>query len=108
MGVSRRGGDCGCPSGAQDHVTWLGSGGGGGVRRFRIQRSPEFQTLLVWSAEPDTIFFPSGEKPTEKMLELWALLFSVTSSSVAARGSASKFQKGVSGFGLNAHPNPRL
>ena len=84
MGFSRRGGDCGCPSGAQDHVTWLGSGGGGGVRRFRIQRSPEFQTLRVWSQLPDTIVFPSGENAKELITLLWAFVFSHTSSSVAA------------------------
>ena len=71
-------------------------------------QAPASHTLIVLSLEPDTIFFPSGEKPTEVMWELWASLFSVTSSSVAARGRVSQLKKGVSGFGLNARLHPRL
>ena len=63
-------------------------------KRVRIQRSPEFQTLRVLSLDPETIVFPSGEKATEKIILLWALLFSVTSSSVAAKGRASQLRKG--------------
>ena len=40
--------------------------------------------MRVLSLDPETIVFPSGEKATERIPELWALLFSVTSSSVAA------------------------
>ena len=36
-----------------------------GGDQFRIQRSPEFQTLRVWSADQETIVFPYGEKATE-------------------------------------------
>ena len=61
--------------------------------RFRTQRSPEFQTLRVWSQLPDTMVFPSGEKATEAMLLLWALLFSATSSSVAARGQGESVER---------------
>ena len=39
---------------------------------------------MLISYEPDTIVFPSGEKATELMSELCALLFSLFSSSVAA------------------------
>ena len=76
--------------------------------RFRIQRSPEFQTLRVLSSEPETIVFPSGEKATERIQLLWALLFSVTSSSVAAMGRASQLKEDTSGFGLNARLNSKL
>jgi len=34
--------------------------------------------LIVPSADPDTIFVPSGEKVTELILSLWALVFSAT------------------------------
>ena len=32
---------------------------------------------MVWSLEPDTIFFPSGEKATELIKLLWAFVFSL-------------------------------
>jgi hypothetical protein len=54
-------------------------------RQFRPRRgdfegfgAPESQTLIVPSADPDTIFVPSGEKTTEMMARLWALVFSAT------------------------------
>ena len=39
---------------------------------------------MLLSSEPDTIVFPSGEKATEVINLLCALLFSLFSSSVAA------------------------
>ena len=49
-----------------------------------ILHAPESQTLMLLSTEPDTIVFPSGEKATERISRLCALLFSLFSSSVAA------------------------
>ena len=34
--------------------------------------------MSVWSAPPETIVFPSGEKATERMILLWAFVFSLT------------------------------
>ena len=46
---------------------------------------------MLLSAEPDTIVFPSGEKSTEVITLLCALVFSLFSSSVAAwEGGASQ------------------
>ena len=39
---------------------------------------------MLLSLEPDTIVFPSGEKSTERIQSLCALVFSLFSSSVAA------------------------
>ena len=44
------------------------------------------QTLIVWSFEPDTTIFPSGEKATEVIALLWAFFFSLLSSKDAAVG----------------------
>ena len=53
--------------------------------------APALQTLMLLSPEPDTIVFPSGEKSTEVMLLLCALVFSLFSSSVSAwEGAASQ------------------
>ena len=61
---------------------------------------PNFQTLMLLSSEPDTIVLPSGEKATELISPLCALLFSLFSSSVAAwEGGASKFSQGGAVFG---------
>ena len=49
-----------------------------------ILHAPESQTLMLLSSEPDTIVFPSGEKSTERIQPLCALVFSLFSSSVAA------------------------
>ena len=46
--------------------------------------APALQTLMLLSSEPDTIVFPSGEKSTERIQSLCALVFSLFSSSVAA------------------------
>ena len=47
--------------------------------------------MIVWSAEPDTMVAPSGEKATEYTLSLWALCFSALSSreAVASVGELS-------------------
>jgi hypothetical protein len=45
---------------------------------FEVFGAPKSQTLIVPSADPDTIFVPSGEKTTEMMARLWALVFSAT------------------------------
>ena len=79
-----------------------------GGKRFHAQRSPESQTLIVLSQLPDTTVFPSGEKATEVMCLLWALVFSVTRLSVAARGKGSQLKEGSERFRLNARLNPRL
>ena len=75
---------------------------------FPFNGSPASQTLIVPSEEPETIVFPSGEKSTEVIKPLWAFVFSLLSSSVAARGRLSQFKKGISGFQLNARLHPRL
>ena len=48
------------------------------------QSAPALQALIVLSLDPDTIVFPSGEKATDMTQPLCALLFSLTSSRVAA------------------------
>ena len=77
-------------------------------KRFRTQRSPEFQTLRVLSSDPETIVFPSGEKATELISPLWAFVFSFLSSSVAVRGQGESASKGTSDFGFNARLNSKL
>ena len=52
---------------------------------FEAHSAPASQTLIVLSDDPETILLPSDENDTEKMPELWALLFLVLRSSVAAR-----------------------
>ena len=47
--------------------------------------APAVHTLIVLSTDPDKIVFPSGEKATEVILSLCALVFSLFSSSVAVR-----------------------
>ena len=60
---------------------WLcreaGSGQYTQEERFRAQRAPESQTLSVSSQLPDTMVFPSGEKATDVIRSLWALVFSL-------------------------------
>ena len=73
------------------------------------QNVPESQTLIVPSFEPDTIVLPSGEKATELMSRLWALVFSLFSSSVAVRTRRSgHLLQQERRFGAKTHPNPRL
>ena len=56
------------------------------------KNAPESQTLMLLSSEPDTIVFPSGEKSTEVIMLLCALVFSLFSSSVSAwKRGASQF-----------------
>ena len=77
--------------------------------RFEAQNLPESQTLIVWSRDPETIFDPSGENATEMTKELWALVFSALSSSVAAReGRNGQFRPGKGDLGAKTHLRPRL
>ena len=46
--------------------------------RFWARGAPESQTLIVWSRDPDTILVPSGENATDRMVSLWAIVFSAT------------------------------
>ena len=60
--------------------------------------TPAFQTLSVWSREPDTIVLPSGEKATELMQSLCAFSFSALSSREAAASTgAVRFELRVGG-----------
>ena len=52
--------------------------------------APESQTLIVLSADPDTILIPSGENATETITPLWALVFSLSSSSLPARQASTR------------------
>jgi len=47
--------------------------------------TPESQTLIVLSSDPDTILVPSGENATDWIQSLWAFVFSLNSSSLSAR-----------------------
>ena len=59
---------------------------------------PASQTLSVWSAEPETMVLPSGEKATESTKALCALCFSALSSSEAAtRMGGSDLGEGLEG-----------
>ena len=49
------------------------------------------QTLIVPSADPDTILVPSGENATDEIRSLWAFFFSLMSSSLAARANRRQF-----------------
>ncbi len=68
------------------------------------------QTLNVFSADPaDTILVPSGENATDVIGWLWALVFSLSSSSLPARqANRRQFWPRRGDFGLSAHPNPIL
>jgi len=76
---------------------------------LRDRGAPESQTLIVQSADPDTILVPSGENATDWTQPLWALVFSLSISSLSAR-QASKRQSWPRRGDLRApaHPNPRL
>ena len=70
---------------------------------------PESQTLIVPSFDPETILVPSGENATDVMMLLWALVFSLNSSSLSARqASRRQFWPRRDDFELATHPNPRL
>ena len=53
--------------------------------------SPESQTLIVLSADPDTILVPSGENATDEIHLLCAFVFSLSSPSAPA-GQANRHQ----------------
>jgi hypothetical protein len=53
--------------------------------RFWARGAPESQTLIVPSADPDTILVPSGENATDMTALLWAFVFSLSSPSAPAR-----------------------
>ena len=75
---------------------------------FEVFSAPESQTLIVLSRDPDTILVPSGENATDRMMSLWAFVFSLNSSSLAARqASRRQFWPRMGDFELAAHPNPR-
>ena len=52
--------------------------------------TPKSRTLIVWSSDPDTILVPSGENATDVTLLLWALVFSLSSSSLPARQASRR------------------
>ena len=65
-----------------------------------ILHAPESHTLIVLSADPETIFDPSGEKSTDQIEPLCALAFSVLSSSVAAKEAKKRqFRRKRGDFG---------
>ncbi len=51
--------------------------------------APDSQTLIVLSSDPDTILVPSGENATEKILPLWAFVFSLNCTIVPARQAST-------------------
>ena len=53
--------------------------------RFGAKITPESQTLIVWSREPETIVFPSGLNATLMTQLLWAFSLVALSSRVPAR-----------------------
>ena len=57
---------------------------------FEGSGAPESQTLIVPSSDPDTILVPSGENATELMQSLWALVFSLSASSLSARQASRR------------------
>ncbi len=77
--------------------------------RFWARGAPESQTLIVPSADPDTILVPSGENATDLISRLWALVFSLNSSSLSARqADRRQFWLRRGDLRAPAHPNPRL
>jgi hypothetical protein len=54
--------------------------------------TPESQTLIVLSHDPDTILVPSGENATDVIgwCRLWAFIFSLSSSSLSGRQANSR------------------
>ncbi len=54
---------------------------------FEDSGAPESQTLIVPSSDSDTILVPSGENASDVMMSLWALVFSLNSSSPPAQAS---------------------
>ena len=67
------------------------------------------QALIVLSSDPDTIFVPSGEKATDLIQSLWALVFSATKArdEASARKQGSvKWQLGAWQLETATHPRP--
>ncbi len=78
-------------------------------RQFEGKSAPESHSLIIWSTDPETILVPSSENVTDVMMLLWALVFSLNSSSLPARqASRRQFWPRRGDFELAAHPNPRL
>ena len=76
---------------------------------LRARGAPESQTLIVPSADPDTILVPSGENATDMITRLCAFVFSLNSSSLSARqASRRQFWPRRRDVMAKAHPNPRL
>ena len=73
--------------------------------RFEGSGAPESQTLIVPSADPDTILVPFGDNATDQMVPLWALVFSLSSPSASAR-QASRCQIWPRRGDLRAHGAP--
>ena len=53
--------------------------------QFEGSGTPESQTLIVLSNDPDTILVPSGENATDMTQLLCAFVFSLSISSLSAR-----------------------
>ena len=64
---------------------------------FEGKSAPESQILIVWSHDPDTILVPSGENATDVIGWLWALVFSLNSSSLPARQARKRVSFGQGG-----------
>jgi hypothetical protein len=76
---------------------------------LRGRGAPKSQTLIVLSYDPETILVPSGENATDLIEPLWALVFSLKSSSLPARQASSRqFWPRRGDLRAAAHPNPRL
>ncbi len=77
--------------------------------RFENSGAPESQTLIVLSADPDTILVPSGENATDWIQPLCAFVFSLNSPSLpASQANRRQFWPRRGDFELAAHQNPRL
>ena len=57
---------------------------------FESSGAPDSQTLIVRSSDPETILVPSGENATDLIHRLWASVFSLNSSSFAARQASRR------------------
>ena len=73
---------------------------------FEGSGAPESQTLIVPSAEPDTIFVPSGEKATDMTVppSPWAVAFSATQlMSIAIILRTREKKRGLGGVFIRQH-----
>ena len=77
---------------------------------FWAASAPESQTLIVWSSDPDTIVFPSGQNATEVTILLWAFSLVALSSRVPENHTerASEATKWQLEFDPTADLRPRL